>query len=161
MARCQHGFTLLEVLIAMTLLAVAILLVARAFVGLMQVAGWSNARTVATALAVRVLEESRAAVEGQTTSGARVEGFDSIPPTAVGTFPAPYGRYAWSMAVNEVDLSPQSAHPCWLTGSPPAGCPPVADHPNTLKWLTIRVTVDGQELAAVSSALIRDMLRGR
>jgi prepilin-type N-terminal cleavage/methylation domain-containing protein len=160
MARSQRGFTILEVLVAMTVLAVTGLLVARAFIGLMQVTGRSSTRTIATALAVRILEEYRASVDGQATSRARVASFDGIPPTAAGAFPVPYSRYAWSLTVNQVDLSPPSAHPCWLTGDPPAGCSPIADHPNTLKWLTVRVSVDGQNIAAVSSALIRDMHRG-
>lgn len=152
MRRRERGFTLVEIIVALTLLAMSILLVSRAFLIVLQVTNQGGNRTVATSLAVRVLEEYRARVEGQSTSGAWVLAFDAIPASdGPHAFPAPYGRYQWTLTTNQVDLSPASAHPGWLTGAP--------FHSNTIKWLTVRVSFEGQPLAEVSSAVIRDMYR--
>jgi prepilin-type N-terminal cleavage/methylation domain-containing protein len=161
--RRQRGFTLIEVLVALTVLALAVLLISRAFLTILSVTNKGGNLTVASSLAMRVLEEVRADVEGQSTSATWTAEFDNIPASAGPTaFPAPYGRYSYTMVVNQVDLSPTSAgpeaYPCWLTSNPP-GCTPVSDHSNTIKWITVRVTHDGQQLAEVSSAVIRDMYR--
>jgi prepilin-type N-terminal cleavage/methylation domain-containing protein len=146
------GFTLVEIVVALTILAMSILLVTRAFLTILQVTNQGGNRTVATSLAVRVLEEYRARVEGQSTSTLWSAAFDAIPASAGPTpFPAPYSRYTWTLTTNQVDLSPASAAPSWLTSDPP--------HSNTIKWLTVRVSFDGQPLAEVSSAVIRDMYR--
>jgi prepilin-type N-terminal cleavage/methylation domain-containing protein len=161
--RRQRGFTLIEVLVALTVLALSILLITRAFLTILTVTNQGGNLTVASSLAMRVLEEIRAEVEGQSTSSTWTAEFDSIPASAGPTpFPAPYVRYSYTMAVNQVDLSPTSvgpeSYPCWLTSNPP-GCTPETDHSNTIKWVTVRVSYDGQLLAEVSSAVIRDMYR--
>jgi prepilin-type N-terminal cleavage/methylation domain-containing protein len=160
--RRQQGFTLVEIIVALTVLALALLTVSRAFLVLLKVANQGGNLTVASSLAMRVIEQYRADVEGQTNTVEWVASFDAIPGSAgPHAFPAPYGRYTWSMVANQVDLSPESAYPCWLTSNPPGGCTPVGDHENTIKWITVRVFFDGgaDPLAAVSSALIRDMYR--
>lgn len=152
MRRRQRGFTLVEIVVSLTILAMSILLVTRAFLIVLQVTNQGGNRTVATSLAVRVLEDYRARVEGQSTSGAWVAEFDAIPASfGPNAFPAPYARYQWTLISNQVDLSPASANPPWLTGGTP--------HPNTIKWITVRVSFEGQPLAEVSSAVIRDMYR--
>lgn len=151
MRRRERGFTLVEIVVSLTILAMSILLVTRAFLIVLQVTNQGGNRTVATSLAVRVLEEVRARVEGQSTSTAWSTAFEAISGSGPTPFPAPYARYAWTLTTDLVDLSPSSANPSWLTSTP--------HHSNTIKWLTVRVEFEGQPLAEVSSAVIRDMYR--
>jgi prepilin-type N-terminal cleavage/methylation domain-containing protein len=144
-----RGFTLLEILVALTVLAAFVLLIGRAFVTMIAVTGDAGDITVAGALAVRRLEEVRGRAEGQATSAEWTAAFDAIMEEGPLPFPPPYAQYAYQVLVNRVDLMPPSVAPSWLTGAPP--------HANTIKWVTVRVTCQGRTLAQVSSSLIRDM----
>jgi prepilin-type N-terminal cleavage/methylation domain-containing protein len=145
------GFTLVEVIVALTLLAMSILFVSRAFLILMQVTYQGGNQTVATSLAVRKLEEIRARPEAQARFDAWSTEWDNIanePPTA---FPAPFANYEYQVIVNTVTTSP--GLPTWLTDPP--------YHENSIKWITVRVTYRGgpDPLAVVSSAVVREMYR--
>ncbi|MDI6772200.1 MAG: type II secretion system protein [bacterium] len=143
-----RGFTLIEVIVALTILAMSILLITRAFLILIQVTNQGGNKTVASALAVRVLEEVRSRPESQSSSAGWTANFDAIAPQPLTNFGAPYSNYAFQVLVNQVDLSlPQ---PAWINDY---------SHPNALKWVTIKVEFRGQTLAQVSSAVVRDMYR--
>jgi prepilin-type N-terminal cleavage/methylation domain-containing protein len=147
----EQGFTLMEVIVALTVLAMSILFITRAFLTLLQVTNEGGNITVASSLAVRTLEQVRSGPESQSSTGGWTAQFDAITNQGPIAFPPPHDRYAYEVRVDEIALSPSSAAPAWLTGSPV--------HSNTLKWITVRVTFNGQVLAQVSSALIRDMYR--
>lgn len=144
-----RGFTLLEILVALTALAAFVLLVGRAFVTMIAVTGDAGKITVAGALAVRRLEEVRGRAEAQATSAQWTAAFDAIADEGPQPFPPPYSAYAFQVLVNRIELMPPSAAPSWLLAAPP--------HANTIKWVTVRVTYQGRTLAQVSSSLIRDM----
>jgi prepilin-type N-terminal cleavage/methylation domain-containing protein len=154
----ERGFTLVEIIVALTVLAMSILLISRAFLIILAVTNQGGNQTVASALAVRVLEQVRSGPEAQSNSAAWMSTFDTnVVAQGPTNFAAPYTNYAYQVMVNQVDLSPSTAYPCWLTSAPPSPCTPIPDHSNTIKWVTVRVTFRGQPLAQVGSALIRDM----
>ncbi|MGQ0571614.1 MAG: type IV pilus modification PilV family protein [Armatimonadota bacterium] len=161
MRRRNRGFTLIEVVVALSILAMSILLVSRAFLIILQVTNQGGNRTVASSLAVRVLEEVRSRPESQSNTVGWLVGFGNVLPAGPTTFGAPYTNYAFRVFVNEVDLNPSTAYPCWLTAAPPGPCTPGANHANTIKWVTVRVMFvpTGQVQAEVSSAVIGDMYR--
>jgi len=159
MRRSERGFTLVEVIVALTVLAMSVLLITRVFLILIQVTNQGGNTTVASALAVRALEEVRSRPESQSSSAGWTANFDAIASQSLTNFGAPYGNYAFQVLVNQVDLSPSSAYPCWLTESPPGSCTPGLDHENTMKWVTVKVAFRGQTLVQVSSAVVRDMYR--
>ncbi|MDR7417482.1 MAG: prepilin-type N-terminal cleavage/methylation domain-containing protein [Armatimonadota bacterium] len=146
------GFTLVEVIVALTLLAMSVLVISRAFLTLMQVTYRGGNQTVATSLAVRKLEEIRARPEGQGRYDAWATEWANIVNEGPTPFPAPFGNYEYQVVVNAVTTSP--ATPAWLTDPP--------YHENSIKWITVRVTYRGgpDPLAVVSSAVIREMYRG-
>ncbi|MDQ7841872.1 MAG: prepilin-type N-terminal cleavage/methylation domain-containing protein [bacterium] len=150
MRRRERGFTLIEVIVALTVLAMSILFISRALLILIQVTNQGGNKTVASALAVRVLEEIRSRPESQSSSAGWTAAFDAIAAQPLTNFGAPYGNYAFQVLLNQVNLSPSSADPSWLTEY---------DHPNAMKWVTVRVEFRGQTLAQVSSAVVRDMYR--
>jgi prepilin-type N-terminal cleavage/methylation domain-containing protein len=163
--RKQRGFTLIEIIVALTILAMSILLVTRAFLVLLQGTNSSGNRTVAASLAVRMIEQTRALPESQSSTGAWVASFDSIVPTTGWVrFGAPYANYEYQLEVNDVDLNPSSTYPCWLTAAPMTACAG-PNHENTIKFLTVSVRFNPDPLqsppplAEVSSAVIRDMYR--
>ena len=147
----EPGFTLMEVIVALTVLAMSILFITRAFLTLLQVTNEGGNVTVASSLAVKTLEQIRSGPESQSSTAGWTAQFDAVANQGPATFPAPHTRYSYEVRVDEVSLSPSSASPSWLSGSPL--------HSNTMKWVTVRVTHNGQVLAQVSSALIRDMYR--
>ncbi len=153
----ERGFTLVEIIVALTILAMSVLMVTRALLILLAVTNQGGNQTVASSLAVRVLEQVRSGPESQSNTATWVPAFDAIG-ASTGSFGAPYSNYDYAVSINAVDLTPASAYPCWLTSAPPS-CSPVADHANTIKWVTVRVTFrpTGAVLAQVSSAVIRDM----
>jgi len=148
----ERGFTLVEIIVALTILAMSILLVTRSFLILLQVTSQGGNQTVASALAVRVLEQVRSGPESQSNSTGWMLSFDNtVVPQGPTNFGPPYANYAFQVVINSVDLTPATAAPAWLTNPP--------DHSNMIKWVTVRVTFRGNELAQVSSAVIRDMYR--
>ncbi len=154
----ERGFTLVEIIVALTILAMTILLVSRAFLILLSVTNKGGNQTVASALAVRVLEQVRSGPESQSNSAAWMSAFDTnVAAQGPVSFAAPYTNYAYQVVINQVDLTPSTAYACWLTSAPPPPCTVSPDHSNTMKWVTVRVTFRGQPLAQVSSAVIRDM----
>jgi prepilin-type N-terminal cleavage/methylation domain-containing protein len=145
--RGERAFSLIEVIVALTILAMSILFITRAFLILLQVTNRGGNVTVASALAVRRLEQLRSGPESQSTDVGWITNFDAIvsePPTA---FAAPYGNYSYQVDINQVTTAPGS--PAWLTSLPL--------HHNTMKWITVRVIYQGQTLAQVSSAVVRGM----
>lgn len=150
LGRSRGGFTLIEVLVALTILAMSILLISRAFLIMLRVTNEGGNRTVASALAVRVLEELRSRPESQSSSSGWTAGFDSIVSVPLTNFGAPYSNYQYRVLVNQVNLNPSSAQPAWLAEY---------DHPNGIKWITVQVEFRGETLAQVSSAVVRDMYR--
>jgi prepilin-type N-terminal cleavage/methylation domain-containing protein len=157
----QQGFTLIEVIVSLTILAMTILLVSRAFLTLLQVTNQGGNQTVATSLAVRKLEEVRSAVESQNDTSTWTTAFCNLQSTLSPTsFGAPYDNYFFEVVVNQVSLSAWSAEPGAAYAQPgTCGAPEPGNHPNNMKWVTVRVTFRGQQLAQVSSAVIRDMYR--
>lgn len=149
MRRGERAFSLMEVIVALAVLAMSILFITRAFLILLQVTNRGGNTTVASALAVRRLEQIRGGPESQSASSTWVANFDAIANEGSTPFPAPYGNYAYTVVVNQVTLTP--AQPTWLTN------PPL--HSNTIKWITVSVIYQGTTLASVSSSVIRDMFR--
>ncbi len=149
MRRGERAFSLMEVIVALAILAMSILLISRAFLILLQTTTRGGNVTVASALAVRRLEQIRGSPESQSTSATWVTNFDNIVNEGPIPFAAPYNNYSYAVVVNQVTHTP--AQPAWLTNLPL--------HSNTIKWITVRVTYQGQTLAQVSSSVIRDMYR--
>jgi prepilin-type N-terminal cleavage/methylation domain-containing protein len=148
-ARGAFGFTLIEILVALAVLAASVLLITRAFLTILEVTADSGRVAVASALAVRRLEQIRSHAESQPASAGWTANFEAIVDEGPTLFPSPYDRYSYQVQVNGVDLTPSAAAPSWLIG------PPV--HANTMKWVTVRVAFQGDALAQVSSGIVRDM----
>lgn len=150
MGSWSRGFTLIEVMVSLTLLAGLALLAARAFLVLMDVSAAAGRQAMATALAVGVLERARAGPEAQATSDSWVSEFDALAARS-GAFSPPHEDYGWQVVMDAVSVAPAAASPSWLSGSPP--------NANSLRWITVRVAFRGRALAQLSSAVIRDMHR--
>jgi prepilin-type N-terminal cleavage/methylation domain-containing protein len=146
----SRGFTLVEVMVSLVLLAGLALMAARAFLVLMDVSGAAGRQATAAALAVGLLERTRAGPEAQATSEGWVREFDALAGGS-GAFPAPHRDYTWEVVMDAVSVAPEAARPPWLSGSPP--------NANSLRWITVRVAFRGRALAQLSSAVIRDMHR--
>lgn len=145
--RGARAFSLLEVIVALAILTMSILFITRAFLILLQVTTRGGNVTVASALAVRRLEQIRGGPESQSSATVWVTNFDAIVAEGSTAFPAPYANYTYQVFVNQVTTAP--AAPAWLAGLPL--------HANNIKWITVRVTYQGQTLAQVSSSVIRNM----
>lgn len=172
--RGRAGFTIVEVLVALTLLAAVVLLATRALLTVFSVTGWSSRVTVASALAARQMEAIRSRVEAQPYRMSWRRAFCEVaaqPPTALAP---PHGAYSYRVTVNEqaVAASPGQEDlllPCWSVEWPRDGCggqpgyaPDCATDPgpaqdNRLRWVTVEVFFrdGGRPAARVTSALIR------
>lgn len=151
--RGERAFSLLEIVVALAILAMSILFITRAFLLLLQQTNKGGNVTVASALAVRKLEQVRGGPESQSNQTGWMQNFDAIVDEGPSAFPAPYANYTYQVFRNQVNTTPA------LSGIPT--CPPVPADPrlaaNCIKWITVRVTYQGQTLAQVSSSVIRNM----
>ncbi len=168
------GFTLVEVLVALTLLATVVLLVTRAFLTVLTVAGWGGRMTVASALAARQLEAIRSRVEAQPDRVSWRGAFCEVaaqPPT---TLAPPYAAYSYRVLLNEQAVAAAAGQedlllPCWSVEWPRAGCDAQpayapdcatdasAAQDDRLRWVTVEVFFrdGGRPAASVTSAIIR------
>jgi len=88
----QSGFTLVEVLVATAVLAIALLAALTAFSMAARVAGVSTCDTVVTFLAQQKLAEVRLSEWGRPTPG-----------TTTGSFAPAYSDYSWELTVHRSD----------------------------------------------------------
>ncbi|MGQ0549221.1 MAG: prepilin-type N-terminal cleavage/methylation domain-containing protein [Armatimonadota bacterium] len=104
-ARWDAGFTFIELLVALTLLATVAIFILQTFVSSMTHTGRSNERAAATTIGMQVMEQIRASVNPYT-----MVGFVSLARTAL-PLPAPYSGvtnptpHPFEVAVN-VALNP-------------------------------------------------------
>lgn len=82
-ARSRRGFTLLEVMVALGVLACGFLVVSQLLLAAARTARLSQATTVATALAARRAESFRLAAWGLTVEGTTVGEIEASPPDAL------------------------------------------------------------------------------
>ena len=171
------GFTIIEVLVALTLLAVVILLVTRAFLVVLSVTSQGGRVTTATALAAKQLETLRAQVEAQPTRLAWRTAFCNIASAGRAAFGAPYGAYEFQVLIDGGAVSATAGQedallPCFSVGWARAGCPGpgyntscVTDFNPTqedrLRWITVEVFHRGaaQPVARMTTAVIRGAYR--
>lgn len=177
--RTPSGFTIIEILVALTLLAAVILLVTRAFLTVLSVTSQGGRVTVATALAAKQLEEIRSLVEAQPDRVRWRNEFCAIAAQATTAFGPPYGAYSYRVLLNDTAISAAPGQenlllPCWLVewargggcvGQPgydyriPAEC--VNDNALTqddrLRWVTVEVFFRGgaQPVARMTTAIVR------
>jgi len=96
----EAGFTFIELLVALTLLATVSIFILQTFISSMTYTGRSNERAAATTIGMQVMEQIRASVNPYT-----MVGFVSLPRTAL-PLPAPYGGvtnptpHSFQVAVN-------------------------------------------------------------
>ncbi len=174
--RRDAGFTIIEILVALTLLAAVILLVTRALLTVLSVTSQGGRVTVATALAAKQLEAIRTRVEAQPDrSGWRNE-FCTIAAQATAAFGAPYGAYSYRVLLNDQAVSPTAGQedlllPCWSVEwarsggggcSGPGYSPDCANDGNLtqddrLRWVTVEVFFQGgtTPVARMTSAVVR------
>lgn len=175
--RTPSGFTIIEILVALTLLAVVILLVTRAFLTMLSVTSQGGRVTVATALAAKQLEEIRSLVEAQPDRvnwrNAFCNAIAARPTTAFGP---PYGAYSYRVLLNDQAVSAAAGQedlllPCWSVEwarAGGAGCPGPGYAPNCagdsnltqddrLRWVTVEVFFRGgaQPVTRMTTAVIR------
>lgn len=87
-ARGETGFTYLELLVALSLLAAVSLFILQPFIAGMAHAGRANERTAATTIAIRIMEQVRASVNPY-----EMVGFTDLPRSPL-PLPAPYSGVA-------------------------------------------------------------------
>lgn len=168
----RSGFTIIEVLVALTLLAVVILLVTRAFLVVLSVTSQGGRVTTATALAAKQLETIRAQVEAQPDRVAWRTAFCNIAAVGRAPFPEPsYGAYEYQIFVDSGAVSDDPLLlPCWSAGWDPGGrCPGAPGYSGScatdgsnaqddrLRWITVEVFYRGgtQPVARMTTAVIR------
>ncbi len=108
----------MEILVALTLLAIVILLVTRAFLTVLSVTSQGGRLTVATALAAKQLEAVRTRVEAQPDRLSWRNEFCAVTAQPVTPFPAPYAAYSYRMVLNEEAVAAVPGQedvllPCW------------------------------------------------
>lgn len=156
MARGRHGgFTLIEVLVALTLLAVAVEMGAHAFVVVLEVAARAARVTTATALASAMLEEARSDIESA-DAATRATRFDALATGGPTSFSPPFERYAYEVIADGVVLTPPWTSPCWVRALAPPPCDGRVGA-DAVGWITVRVTHGGRLLAQLTSGTIREM----
>lgn len=173
--RREHaGFTVIEVLVALTLMAMVILLVTRAFLVVLSVTSQGGRVTSATALAARQLETIRTTVEAQPTRDAWRTAFCGIAAAGRSAFAAPYGSYEYQVLLNDTAVSARSGQendllPCWAVEWSRAGCGTqpgyaggcAADsslgQDDRIRWVTVEVFYRSgtQAVARLTTALVR------
>jgi type II secretory pathway pseudopilin PulG len=168
------GFTVIEVLVALTLMAMVILLVTRAFLVVLSVTSQGGRVTTATALAAKQMEAIRTSVEAQPSRDAWRTAFCGIAAAGRSAFAAPYGSYEYQVLLNDTAVSARSGQesdllPCWAVewsrtgcGTQPAyagGCAADADlgQDDRMRWVTIEVFFrsGAEPVARLTSALMR------
>lgn len=82
--RRQHGFTFVELVVALSLFSVISVFVLQAFIGAIAHAGRSNENAAATTLAMQIMEQIRSSVNPYT-----MVGFTDLPRSAL-PLPAPF-----------------------------------------------------------------------
>ncbi len=178
-ARAAHqGFTVLEVLVALTLLATTVLFATRAFLTVLKVASQSGSVTVATALATQKLEEIRGRVESKTDRTSWRTAFCTIgrDGSATGAFASPWTNYAYQVFINASAVQARSDQvsfltPCWGIEWARTGCDPqpytdsdvttcqtlatLGANEDRIRWVTVEVRFRDRVLVRMTSVLIR------
>ena len=176
--RGYPGFSLIEVLVALTLLAVVMLVLTKAFLTIIATTSRGGNQTVATGLAMKKLDEIRARVEAQPDRGTWRGRFCDIaqdPPIATDP-PVPFtenGAYRYRVRLNQeaVRAAPlqealllpdygieRGTIPPW--NAAPDYNPDCAEDNNTedrLRWVTVEVFYRSgtQPIVKMATAIIR------
>lgn len=176
--RVSSGFSLIEVLVALTLLAIVMLVLTRAFLNIIMVTSRGGNLTVATGLAIKRLDEIRARVEAQPDQLTWRNNFCSIAqnPPNVADPPIPFpenGAYRFRVRLNQEAVRAQGGQEALLLPSygiergtiPPWNAVPdynpnCAGDNNTedrLRWVTVEVFYRGgtQPIVRMTTAVIR------
>ncbi len=180
-SRQQFGFTVIEILVALSLLAFVILAASRAFITTLTLTARGNTLTVASALGAKKLEEIRSRVESQRDQTAWRRAFCQIAaePAAAGDpaipFPPPDQLYAYRVLVNESAVAASHSQqeallPAWSieqgrrypwssASAYTRTCEEDEDplHENRLRWVTVEVFFQGGDhpLVRMTTAVIR------
>ncbi len=176
--RAYSGFSLIEVLVALTLLAIVMLVLTKAFLTIIMVTSRGGNQTVATGLAIKRLDEIRARVEAQPTRQTWRDNFCSIaqnPPNAADP-PIPFpenGAYRFRVRLNQEAVRAQGGQEALLLpdygiergtippwNAAPDYNPDCAGDNNTedrLRWVTVEVFYRGgtQPIVRMTTAVIR------
>ncbi len=177
--RSQAGFTLIEILVALTVVALTILLTTHAFLTILAVTTRGGNLTVASALASQQLELLRSSVEGAPGRAAWRQAWCGIAQVGTRPFNPPYDQYSYRVLVdaNAISAAPgqlETLLPCWGIGwkdtgrgcqpqydpSSVAACsakPPTQVDEDRMHWITVEVfrRSDSTSLARITSTIIR------
>lgn len=176
----QSGVSLIEILVAFTLLAAVMLLITRAFLTIITVTSRGGNLTVATALAARRLEQIRTSVEAQQDWDEWRKSFCNVNQVLVKTpFPVPHQAYEYRVLTNQNAIKADPNQdinlllPCFAIEWARPGCtgpqydPSDADKcdddpqdlgdENRLRWVTVEVYFRGgaQPVVRQTSAIVR------
>ncbi len=172
--RIVAGFTVIEILVALTLMAMVILLVTRAFLVVLSVSSQGGRVTTATALAAKQLEAIRTTVEAQPNRDAWRTAFCTIAAVGRSTFAAPYGSYEYQVELNDNAVTARAGQendllPCWSVEWNRTGCVGQPGYVGTcaadsdlaqddrMRWVTVEVFYGGgtQPVARLTTAILR------